>query len=266
MRCIWSFLPALLLTATAPAGAGILEDISAGKLINPEVGVYAWYELKDNSTEGKIYLRQAIVGAEKVKRKDGFWVETEIIPQVGFPAIYKMLLTGPANDPGNIHQVIVKEGEGPASEMPLDPDAKAPETSAEQRTVVGKEKVATAQGEVEAEHVIIARDKTKVEVWLNDQIRPLGIVKMVTPDGELVLQRFGTGGPDGQSRLTPETAAAAPPKPEDRIQVRVEGGVKKNYSAGDAKAAEAKSGAQAPEKAAAKPAGKKSEKSGEKKK
>jgi hypothetical protein len=230
--------PCLLLLACAlgaPASAGMLEDISAGKLINPEVGVYTWYELQDKSTQGKIYLRQAIVGAEKVKRKDGFWVETEIIPQVGFPAVYKMLLTGPANDPQNIHQVILKEGEAPPEQLPLDPNASAPPAVEEQRQSTGMDRVTTAQGVIEAEHVVIIRGADKVEVWLNDSVRPLGIVKMITPEGELVLQRFGKGGPDAESRITPQTVAdQSALQPRDRVEVRVEGGVERRDTGDDA--------------------------------
>ena len=251
-RSMW-IVAAVTCMAGIPLHAGILEDISAGKLINPEVGVYSWYELQDKSTDTKLYLRQAIVGAERVKRKDGFWVETEIIPQVGFPAVYKMLLTGPANDPQNIHHVIVKEGEEPPEQMPLDPNAAAPPEVPEERQSVGMTQVTTAQGVLEAEHVIITRGQQQVEVWLNDTVRPLGIVKFITPEGQLLLQRFGKGGPDADSRITPQAATGQDgSQPRDRIEVRVEGatereaaplvpgqetqgGVRRNFSGGSKK-------------------------------
>jgi len=40
------------------AGAqGIVGDVFAGKLINPEVGVFAWYDLSDANTGKKFFLR-----------------------------------------------------------------------------------------------------------------------------------------------------------------------------------------------------------------
>ena len=48
----------------------------SGALINPEVGVFAWYELKDNESGRKLFMRQAIVG-EKGRRKKGYYLETD---------------------------------------------------------------------------------------------------------------------------------------------------------------------------------------------
>jgi len=216
------------------AAQSVMEDVFSGKLIDPEVGVYAWYELHDKSTEQTLYLRQAVVGQERVRRQNGFWVETEVIPQVGFPVLYKMLLTGPANDPRNVHEVIVKEGHNPPESVPLDDvEEEAPPAAQEQRESRGMTEVTTPQGTLEAEHVIITRGESRIEIWINDEVRPLGIVKMVTQDGELVLQRYGKGGEDAESRLSPESVGATPApeqQSESRVQVRVEGEVQRNFS------------------------------------
>lgn len=215
-----------VLTAGTACAQGIVGDVFAGKLINPEVGVFAWYDLTDATTGKKFFLRQAIVGEERVKLKKGYWVETQIIPQVGFPTVYKMLLTGPANDPKNVHQVIVKEGEDPPEVMPIDTSAEAPiDTVKTKRESLGVEKVITPAGEIEAEHVVITgEDGGRSEVWIKDAIRPMGIVRMRSAEGELILRRYGSGGKDAESVLSPTALQEGESKPKMEVKVRVEGG------------------------------------------
>jgi len=217
---------AVVLTAGGARGQSIVSDVISGKLVKPEVGVYAWYELTDKVSSKKYFVRQAVVGKERVKLKSGFWVETEIMPQVGYPAIYKMLLTGPASDPGNVHKILLKEGPGPAQVVPVPPEEeKGKKKEAISRKLLGKEKLKTPQGEIEAEHVeiVVKQDKddpgVRTEVWLNEDVRPMGIVRMVSEEGELNLQRYGKGGPDSESVFDNPNARLAP-----RTEVRVEAG------------------------------------------
>jgi len=119
LRCVLLGV-AFACACTGVAAQGIMSDLMNGKLINPEVGAYAWYSLKDTVTGREFFLRQAIVGEERVKRKTAYWLETELVPRVGFPSVYKMLLTGPASDPKNVHRLIVREGDGVVQEVVLD--------------------------------------------------------------------------------------------------------------------------------------------------
>ena len=228
---------AVLVTAPGLARAqGLVTDVFSGKLINPEVGVFAWYDLTDKTTDKRYFLRQAIVGKERVNRKTGYWLETELIPQVGFPTVYKMLLTGPANDPKNIHQVVVKEGERPPEVVPIpaEPeDGIEKRTPKEKRESLGMEAIETPQGDLKAEHVVITRPADKegapeerLEVWLNNSVRPMGIVRMAAPEGELVLRRYGKGGPDARSTImTPPRDQGDVPSPPDNVEVRIEDSV-----------------------------------------
>jgi hypothetical protein len=216
-------LAVLMLPLIQAQGQGLLTDILAGNLVNPEVGVFAWYELTDNSTQTKLFLRQAIVGTEKVKRKDGYWVETQIFPQAGFPATYKMLLTGPASDARNVHKIIVKEGTSRAEEVPVDTSGdetqeavKAPKQS------LGKVTLEISSGPIEAEHFVIEEPDGKTEVWVNESVRPMGIVRMLSPQGELMLQRFGVGGEDALSALEPRKPGADAEEDTSDYEVRVE--------------------------------------------
>lgn len=217
---------ALFAVVAVRAGAqGILGDVFAGKLINPEPGAWAWYELTDKATGTKFFLRQAIVGAEKVKKKDGFWVETELVPQEGFSAIYKMLLTGPASEPKNVHQLIIKEGQNPPESVPVPEEGYAGGEGT--RTLVGTETIRTSDGqEIEAEHYTLGEGATEAHVWLNDAVRPLGIVKMTSAEGDLVLQRSGVGGKDGESVINSyleEVNTKRKGADEVKVEVRVNG-------------------------------------------
>ncbi len=199
----------------------ILGDVLSGKLVNPEVGVYAWYTLEDKTEERLFFLRQAIVGEERVRLRRGYWVETEIIPQVGYPAIYKMLLTGPASDPGNVHKIMFKEGMQEVQEIDVaSTQDESDDKATTNRTLVGTELLDLSDETIETERYILEKDGQKTELWINDKVRPLGIIKLVTPDGELKLLRYGKGGVDGQSAFD---RADALTQPEDinRTDIRV---------------------------------------------
>ncbi len=203
---------------------GVMADIMSGKLVNPSVGVWAWYDVKDTASGEHLFLRQAVVGDAKVDGKNGFWVETEVVPRIGYPFVYKMLLTGPAGDPKNIHKLIFREGSNDPKEMEVDPSAAQPgNLGAAERKAVGTEKIETPQGALEAEHVVAEQDGKKTNLWTSDKVPPMGIVKLVSPDGELVLQRYGKGGPDGESAMD-KKIDAPPPQGETKVTVKVNGG------------------------------------------
>lgn len=215
-------LLSVLCAATGAVAQGIMSDLMSGKLVDPEVGVFAWYDLKDNATGKSFFLRQAVVGAEQVKRKDGYWLETEIIPRVGFSTVYKMLLTGPASDPGNVHRLLVREGDNIVQEVELGDAERGGSDEDAPRERLGREQVRFPGGQIEAEHYVIDSDAGKTEIWISDKVRPMGLVRMTSPQGELSLQRYGVGGKDGESAIpAPKAApegtndAATPPQGEE---------------------------------------------------
>ncbi len=210
--------------AASPQAQEILGDVMSGKLVNPEVGVYAWYTLEDKSEERVFYLRQAIVDEERIRLRRGHWVETEIIPQIGFPAVYKMLLTGPASDPRNMHRMLLKEG----TQEPVEIDVEAMQEEAEEdgpesevtRTLVGSEVLELPQGQMEADHYILEQDGRTTEIWVNDAVRPMGIIRMLSENGELMLLRYGKGGEDGMSAFDRESTLPDPGE-QHRMEVEV---------------------------------------------
>lgn len=222
-----ALLLCMLTAALSATGQGVFQDIMAGTLINPEKGVYSWYELKDAEEGRTLFVRQAIVGEKKIQGKKGYYLETEIIPEVGFPVVYRMLLTGPATKKENVHEIIVRDGFNEPETLALDSlENPADDTSEAVRTSLGTETITTPAGEIQAERFTIEQEGEKTEVWISDSVRPMGIVKMISSDGELLLSRSGQGGEDGESALERRPPEEIVPD----VKVRVESGPTRNFS------------------------------------
>lgn len=217
-------LLALLFFVPVAHGQGLVGDLLAGKLVNPKAGQWAWYNLVDGRAGKKYVIRQAIVGEEKVNRKQGYWVEFEVIPEVGFKMVYKMLLTGPASNPENIHRVIEKSGVDHAREVAIDENSPANSTPETKRRSLGMEDVATMNGVVRAEHYEVTQGDQTINVWINEKINPTGIVRMRSLDGEMVLRNHGQGGENAKSIVTetPLPPDDAPGTPTPKTEIKAE--------------------------------------------
>lgn len=207
---LYTFAVALILGFQASAGAqSLVTDLLAGTLVKPKVGQWAWYDLVAKSLSGKpdarFAIRQAVVGQEKVGRKDGYWVEFEIIPELGYTTLYKMLLTGPASDPRNIHKVVLKQGPDPAIELPVAGKAPDEKKLRQKRQSLGMEAVELRSGEIlRAEHLSMENEPAKLDVWVNEDVPPIGIVRMSSANGDMLLRTYGIGGEFGDSKLKEE--------------------------------------------------------------
>ncbi|MBX3179013.1 MAG: hypothetical protein KF886_16785 [Candidatus Hydrogenedentes bacterium] len=218
---------------------GMMSDVMSGKLVNPEVGVFAWYNLKDAATGQEFFLRQAITGKERVKRKDAYWLETELQPRLGYPSVYKMLLTGPASNPKNVHRLLIREGNGAVREVALEQGEHGGVDSDSPRASVGAEEVALPNETILAERFVIGEGNETTDIWVSDQVPPMGIVKMRSSLGELVLQRYGKGGKDGESAIpVPSESresenAGEPGEPaEEEVTAGDDREVRRNFGAG----------------------------------
>jgi len=204
---------------------GVLGNLLSGDLVNPQVGAWAWYDLKDAATGKAFVVRMALVGEEKVGSQNGYWLEIEIVPLVGYRSVYKMLLTGPAKDPANIRRMLAREGTGEPQEIPLDAaaaEAAAPQSEPE-RKLVGAESIKTLDGKaVASEHYELSADDGKTDIWLNDQLPPMGLVKLKSPQGELSLRNSGSGGQDARSVIDEPPVLGAAPGDAVKVDVKVD--------------------------------------------
>lgn len=214
----------LALSAHAQGFAG---DLLAGKLIKPRVGQWSWYDLHDSKNNARYVVREAVVGEEKVGKDTGYWLEIEIVPEVGYKTVMKALLTGPASDPRNIKRVIFKNGLDPVQELPVDANAAPVDESRAKRESVGSEDVQTLSGAIRAERFKVTENGVTSEVWINKEVLPTGIVRLQSANGEWILRNHGFGGKDGESVL-PGSAESTPPQGENeeapiRAEISVEG-------------------------------------------
>ena len=171
----------------------------------------------------------------------------------GFPTIFKMLLTGPASDSKNIHALVIKDGSNPPQSVPVPQDGYSGANTGA-RLLVGDEKVITGSGdEINAKHYTLGDGDAKADDWLNDAVRPLGIVKMTSGEGELLLQRSGSGGDEAKSLIdsySEEVRKNGGDAGKVKVEVRVNG-EKKDTAGKKAKTPEA---AAAPSAESEKPA------------
>lgn len=197
---------ALIAISSAAAGAqGALTELLAGKLIDPEVGQWSLYDLSDSNGNVIVGLRQAIVGKEKVGRKTGYWVELELVPTKGLRTMYRMLLTGPANNSKNVHDVWTKLELDDPKQLELDRETLEQLAGGKKpkRKKVGEETVETESGPIEAMHYRYITDEGEVSLWHNDDALPTGLVRFTSKNGEVLLRSYGEGGRFGVSAMFP---------------------------------------------------------------
>ncbi len=193
----------LLLTFTPKIimAQSFMEDLFKGKVLSSEPGVWAIYEITDKSTKTHILLRQAITGTEKIDDKtSALWLESEIIPPEGFPSVYRFLISYDNNGKEKIHKIIVREGANSPQNINIENMPENNEQSPKKK-LVNEEEVEFNNGKIKAKHYIIEDNNTKKEIWLNDEVKPLGIVKLSTNEGDMILVKYGKGGEECKSAL-----------------------------------------------------------------
>jgi hypothetical protein len=210
--CLITIAAALSLPA---AGQGLASELLAGNLLKPRVGQWAWYDLHDTENDSQYAVREAVVGKERVGRETGYWLEIEIVPQVGYKTILKALLTGPASDADNIKRLIVKYGLNPVQDVEVDEEGMGEDPGRGRRESLGMEDVQTKSGVVRAERFRVTREDEVVDLWINGEVLPTGIVRLRSPKGEWILRSHGFGGEEGQTKLPHDTAE---PSKENEVE------------------------------------------------
>ncbi|HOV31896.1 MAG TPA: hypothetical protein PLX23_00860 [Candidatus Hydrogenedens sp.] len=191
-----------------------MEDLFRGKLISSELGVWVIYEITDKSTNKSVFLRQAITGIEKIDEKTtGIWLESEIIPLEGFPSVYRVLISYDSNGKEKVHKIVIREGADAPQNIDVSamPDVDINQDKYSKKKLIGEEEVQYKNGKIKTKHYKIEEDNKSKEVWLNDEIKPLGIVKLSTNEGDMILIKFGKGGDEGKSALDLPAQKNIPP-------------------------------------------------------
>ncbi|GEM_PF-3279701 len=196
----------------------LARRVMRGEVIARDAGVFAWYDLRDAQSGDALFLRQAVVGTGRKDRAEGVWLETEVVPRIGFPVLYKVLIDVSGEKAGRILEGQMREGYDPPQPLDVKNMDALPtgDLSGGQLEVVGTESVETPSGNIDACHVKVTRQDGKtIELWLAPDVTPTGIVHMRTDDGEMKLRFFGRGGADGSSAMD------RPPPFESNVTTKV---------------------------------------------
>jgi hypothetical protein len=155
----------------------------------PVVG--GWSEYQMSETGGATSkMKIAIVG----KEGDAYWYETIIETKQEGRTISKMLVSGNPEDLKNIKRIIVKMGNEPAMEMPLQMMQASEDQGQKGKTLdKGTESIKVPAGTFTARHIQYQFEELVEDTWIHKDVSPYGVVKSKSKDFEMVLLGYGTG-------------------------------------------------------------------------
>ncbi len=173
-------LLAIVNLAHAQMGMDIFKRPSITKAFHPVVGKGAAY-LSSNKDGGTRNTEIGVVGKDSAEGKDGFWMEFVSTANGGKEMVGKVLIT---TDDLQFHRMIFQQPGQPAMEMPMNMNTARKEKMEEHMAdwhSAGSQTITVPAGTFSCEHWV--NDKTHAEVWTNDKITPIGMVKEVNASG-----------------------------------------------------------------------------------
>ncbi len=157
----------------------------------PVVGGWAEYQFTGKDLPSKMKI--AIVD----KEGDAFWYESQMESEKHGKTTSKMLVSGDPTDMKNVKRMIIKEGEKPATEMPVEMlsmgGGRKGQAPKGKFVEMGTETVAVPAGSFKTQHMQYQDGKIVMDMWVNKDIPPYGLVKTTMKEGDMVLTAYGTG-------------------------------------------------------------------------
>ena len=179
----------------------------------PVVGSGAQYEL---STEKEKNMRCAyvVVGKEKVGGDEGYWLEMRFEVGEEGSMLMKQLIVA-HGDKTTIKRMLFQAPGQPPMEMPVGVMAAVMkqdrEGAAEKEPVLGKklgtETVTVPAGTFLCQHYRAQSEKGTMDVWVSPKVSPYGMVKMVSQEMTMTLEKILTH-QTSQMKGSPEKAHA----------------------------------------------------------
>jgi len=182
---------------TGPASKKGDQPLEIDRLVNPKVGQWVLYDMRDAATGKQLTVRQSIVGKKTVDGRDAYWIETDVMSREGSRVIRKMLITDEPAESRKILEIIEKTGAEPARVVPVpkpDPtehNRTKPDVTVEE---IGPETVITQAGSIEARHFRVKSSEGSHDVWTSDKVGLSGTVRRVSAAGEMVLVAYAPTG------------------------------------------------------------------------
>jgi hypothetical protein len=155
----------------------------------PVVGGWSEYQMTGKG-ESPSKMKIAIVG----KEGDAYWYETIMETKQEGRIISKMLVSGNPEDQKNMRRMIVKMGNEPAMEMPIQM-MQASKDQGQKGKIIdkGKESIKVPAGTFTAQHMQYQDGEIVVDTWVHKDVFPYGMVKSQSKEFEMVLLGYGTG-------------------------------------------------------------------------
>ena len=187
--CIISIFLSLFFINLAYAQFGKTSGPSFHGEFKPVVGGWSEYQM---TTKGNpsTKMKVAVVG----KEGDAYWYETMMEGGLEGRTIMKMLVSGNPEDQKNIKRMIVKQGNEPAMEMPVEMMQQSSKSQGQPGKVIdkGTETIKVPAGTFKTQHMQY-QDVETVDTWIYKDVSPYGMIKSVSKDTEMVLIGYGTG-------------------------------------------------------------------------
>jgi len=156
----------------------------------PVVGGWSEYQMTSKG-EAPVKMKIAIVG----KEGDAYWYETVMEDKKAGKTVSKMLVSGNPDDPNSVKRMIIKAGNEPAMEMPIQmwKQGAKPQESKGKVIDKGKETIKVPAGTFAAQHFQHQESGSLVDSWVYKDVSPYGLIKSQSKDFEMVLTGYGTG-------------------------------------------------------------------------
>ena len=155
----------------------------------PVVGGWSEYQMTGKG-EQPSKMKIAIVG----KEGDTYWYESVVETKQEGRMISKMLVSGNPEDQKSIKRMIVKMGDEPAMEMPVQMMQGSKDQGQRGKTIdKGTESIKVPAGTFTTQHMQYQDGETVVDTWVHKDISPYGMVKSQSKEFEIVLLGYGTG-------------------------------------------------------------------------
>jgi hypothetical protein len=158
----------------------------------PVVGGWSEYQMTGKG-ESPSKMKISIVG----KEGDAYWYETTMETKQEGRIISKMLVSGNPEDQQNIKRMIVKMGNEPAMEMPVQmmQASQASKDQGQKGKIIekGTESIKVPAGTFMAKHMQYQDGEIVEDIWIHKDISPYGMVKSQSKEFEMVLLGYGTG-------------------------------------------------------------------------
>lgn len=179
---------------------GSISNAQLGKTIGPRfysefkpvVGGWSEYQITAKG-EAPSKMKIAIVG----KEGEAYWYETVMEAKSEGKVITKILVAGNPEDQKNIKRMIVKIGDEPAVEMPV--QMIQPSRIEERSDRVGKiidkgvETIKVPAGSFKTQHLHYQNSEGIVDAWVFKDVYPYGLIKSQSKDIEMILIGYGSG-------------------------------------------------------------------------